>query len=231
MRKLAEAIVGPESTVELVLGGRFWSRALLFFIVARQESGPPEPRPSYIPPLNGLKPRPSVIQAPRNQHPTSSRFLLSNLMVLFSCPRSSIPLSQKARSEARMIAPQTKFISETSDSQAKSVPRSSIIGMNSFCISSFPSYRVISFRLFFHASKRSSNFSRFGLSRSSSWASAQVLSLVFNEWSHEKGVVLDIGWSSITCGTQPPTFETSVHLDIEERQRFGNKGRQRAVRI
>jgi hypothetical protein len=98
-----------------------------------------------------------------------------------------------------------------------------------FC---FPlSYRVISFRLFFHASKPSFNFWRFGLSRSSPWAEAQVLSLVFNEWSHEKGVMLDIGWSSITCGTQPPTFETSVHLDIEERQRFGNKGRQRAVRI
>lgn len=103
---------------------------------------------------------------------------------------------------------------------------------NSFCISSFPlSYRAISFRLFFHASKPSSNFWRFGLSRSSPWASAQVLSLVVNEWSHEKGVILDIGWSSITCGTQPPTFETSVHLEIEEKQRFGNKGRQRAVRI
>lgn len=35
----------------------------------------------------------------------------------------------------------------------------------------------------------------------------------------------------MTCGTHPPTFETSVHLEIEERQRFGNKGRQRAVRI
>ena len=88
-----------------------------------------------------------------------------------------------------------------------------------------------SFRLFLHVFKLSSEFWRFGLSRSSPWASAQVLSLVFNEWSHEKGVILDIGWSSITCGTQPPTFETSVHLEIEERQRFGNKGRQRAVRI
>lgn len=176
--------------------------------------------------------RPSVIQAPRNQHPTSSRFLLSNLMILFSCSRSSIPSSQKAGSEARMTAPQTRLISETLDSRANSVPRSSTIGINSFCISSFPiSYRAISFRLFFHASKPSSNFWRFGLSRSSPWAFAQVFSLVFNEWSHENGVVLDIGWSSITCSTQPPTFETSVHLEVEERQRFGNKGRQRAVRI
>jgi hypothetical protein len=175
--------------------------------------------------------RPSVIQAPRNQHQTSSHFLLSNLMVLFSCPKSSIPSSQKARGEARMIAPQTRFISET-DSQANSVPRSSTTGINSFCFSSFPlSYRAISFRLFFHVSKPSSNFWRFGLSTSSPWTSAQVFSLVFNEWSHEKGVILDIGWSSITCGTQPPTFETSVHLETEERQRFGNKGRQRAVRI
>jgi hypothetical protein len=174
----------------------------------------------------------SVIQAPRNQQPTSSHFLLSNLMILFSCSRSLIPSSQKARGEARMIAPQTKFISETSDIQANSVPRSSTIGINSFCISSFPlSYRAISFRLFFHVSKPSSNFWRFGLSRSSPWASAQVVSLVFNEWSHEKGVILDIGWSSVTCGTHPPTFETSVHLEVEERQRFGNKGGQRAVRI
>jgi hypothetical protein len=32
MRKLAEAIIAPESTVELVLGTRtrFWSRALLY---------------------------------------------------------------------------------------------------------------------------------------------------------------------------------------------------------
>jgi hypothetical protein len=38
-----------------------------------------------------------------------------------------------------MIAPQTKFISETSGSpsQANSVPRSSIIGINSFRISAF----------------------------------------------------------------------------------------------
>jgi hypothetical protein len=44
-------------------------------------------------------------------------------------------------------------------------------------------------------------------------------------------VILDIGWSSITRGTNPPTFETSVHLEIEERRRFGNSGKQRAVRI
>ena len=176
--------------------------------------------------------RHSVIRAPHNRHPTSCRFLLSNLMVLLSCPKSSILSSQKARGEARTIAPQTKFISETPDSQANSVPRSSTIGINLFCISSFPLlYRAISFRLFFHASKPSFNFWRFGLSQSSPWASAQVVSLVFNEWSHEKGMILDIGWSSITCGTQPPTFESSVHLEIEERRRFGNKGRQRAVRI
>jgi len=42
-------------------------------------------------------------------------------------------------------------------------------------------------------------------------------------------VVLDIGWSSITCGTHPPTFGTTVHLEIEERQRFGNRGQQRAA--
>ncbi len=111
-----------------------------FFIVARQEFDPLEPRPSYFPPPSGLKMRRSVIQAPRNQHPTSSRFLLSKLMVLFSCPRSSIPSSQKARGEARMIAPQTKLISETSDSQANSVPRSSTIGINSFRISFY--YRI-----------------------------------------------------------------------------------------
>lgn len=72
--------------------------------------------------------RPSVIRALRNQHPTSSRFLLFNLMVLFSCPKSSIPSGQKARGEAKMIAQQTRFISETSDSQANSVPRLSTIG-------------------------------------------------------------------------------------------------------
>ncbi|KAI0006174.1 hypothetical protein BJV74DRAFT_802632 [Russula compacta] len=84
-------------------------------------------------------------------------------------------------------------------------------------------------RLFYHASKPSSSFWRFGLRRSSPWASAQVISLVFNEWSHEKGVILDIGWSLMTCGTHPPTFGTSVHLEIEERQHFGNRGKQRAV--
>ncbi|KAH9966817.1 hypothetical protein BC827DRAFT_1178574 [Russula dissimulans] len=84
-------------------------------------------------------------------------------------------------------------------------------------------------RLFFYASKPSSDVWRFGLSRSSPWASAQVISLVFNEWSHEKGVVLDVGWSLVTCGTHPPTFEASVHLEIEERKRFGNKGKQRTA--
>ena len=198
-------------------------------MVARQEFDPLEPRPSYFPPPSGLKTEPSVIQAPRNQHPTSSRFLLSGLMVLFSCPRNSIHSSQKAGGKARMIVPQTKLISETTDSQANSVPRSSTIGINSFCLSIIALSHLI--RSFFHAFKPSSNPSRFGLSRSSPWASAQVLSLVFNEWSHEKGVILDIGWSWISCDTQPPTFETSVHIEIEERQRFGNKGRQRAVRI
>jgi hypothetical protein len=93
------------------------------------------------------------------------------------------------------------------------------------------SYRAISSRLLFHASKPSAEFWRFGLSGSSPWASAQVISLVFNEWLHEKGVILDIGWSSITPGTYPPIFGTTVHLVIEERQRFGNRGKQRAVRV
>ena len=131
MRKLAEAIVAPGSAVELVLGTRFWSRALLYFTVARQEFDPLEPRPSYFQPQNGSEMTPSVIQALRNQHPTSSRFLLSSLIVLFSCPRSSIPSSQKAKGEARMTARQTKFISD-SPSQANSVPHLSTIGINTF---------------------------------------------------------------------------------------------------
>ncbi len=127
MRKLAEAIVGPESTVDLVLGTCF-DPGRSFFIFTRQESDPLGPHRFLFPPRSGLKMRHSVIQAPRNWPPTSSRFLLCNLMVLFSCPRSSIPSSQRARSEARMIALQTKFISGTSDSQANSVPRSNTIG-------------------------------------------------------------------------------------------------------
>ncbi|KAI0256849.1 hypothetical protein BJV78DRAFT_1167398 [Lactifluus subvellereus] len=82
-------------------------------------------------------------------------------------------------------------------------------------------------RLLFHAFKPSSDVSRFGLSRSSPWASAQVISLVFNEWTHEKGVFLDIGWSSMDCATRPPTFRTSVHLEVEDTRHFGNKGKQR----
>lgn len=44
-------------------------------------------------------------------------------------------------------------------------------------------------------------------------------------------MILDIGWSSTTCGTHPPIFGTTVHLEIEERQRFGNRGKQRTVSI
>ena len=40
-------------------------------------------------------------------------------------------------------------------------------------------------------------------------------------------MILDVGWSSITRGT----FGTSVHLEIEEKQRFGNRGKRRAVSV
>jgi hypothetical protein len=65
------------------------------------------------------------------------------------------------------------------------------------------------------------------LTRSSPWAAAQVVSVVFNEWSHEKGVILDIGWSVLDRCTHPPTFQSSVHLEVEEKRSFGNRGKQR----
>ena len=131
-----------------------------------------------------------------------------------------------------MTVLQTKFILETLATLADTVLHSSTIGIiSSYIFSCRDRVELSPFRLLFHASKPSSDFWRFGLSRSSPWASAQVVSLVFNEWSHEKGVILDVGWSSITCGTHPPTFGTSVHLEIEEKQRFGNRGKRRAVSV
>jgi len=82
-------------------------------------------------------------------------------------------------------------------------------------------------RLFFHALDPSSGVWRYGLSRSSPWAAAQVVSVVFNEWSHEKGVILDVGWSLLDRCTHPPTFRSTVHLEVEERRGFGNRGKQR----
>ena len=58
---------------------------------------------------------------------------------------------------------------------------------------------------------------------------AQVVSVVFNEWSLEKGVILDIGLSFLDRCTHLPTFRSSVHLEVEEKRSFGNKGKQRVV--
>lgn len=69
------------------------------------------------------------------------------------------------------------------------------------------------------------------MSRSSPWAAAQVVSVVFNEWSHEKGVILDVGWSFLDRCTHPPTFRSTVHLEVEEKRTFGNRGKQRVVSV
>ncbi|KAH9005310.1 hypothetical protein EDB86DRAFT_2882847 [Lactarius hatsudake] len=82
-------------------------------------------------------------------------------------------------------------------------------------------------RLVFHALNPSFSVWRYGLNRSSPWATAQVVSIVFNEWSHEKGVILDIGWSLLDRCTHPPTFQSSVHLEVEEKRTLGNRGKQR----
>lgn len=82
-------------------------------------------------------------------------------------------------------------------------------------------------RLFFHALDPSSGVWRYGLTRSSPWAAAQVVSLVINEWSLEKGVILDMGWSVLDHCTHPPTFRSTIHLEVEEKRGFGNKGKRR----
>ncbi|KAF8274876.1 hypothetical protein EI94DRAFT_1711916 [Lactarius quietus] len=82
-------------------------------------------------------------------------------------------------------------------------------------------------RLFFHALDPSSGVWRYGLSRSSPWTAAQIVSVVFNEWSHEKGVILDIGWSFLDRCTHPPTFRSTAHLEVEEKRSFGNRGKER----
>jgi hypothetical protein len=196
MRKLAEAIVAPEATVELEL------------VLGIRPSGASS---ILIPTSEWIKNE--AFRYPGTPQSASDFLSLSPLQF-----NGVLQLSKKLNS----LKPKGKRRGED-DSAANKVYLGNV-GQSGKFRSAFEHNR-----LFFHASKPSSNFWRFGLTRSSPWASAQVLSLVFNEWSHEKGVILDIGWSSITCGTQPPTFETSVHLEIEEKQRFGNKGRQRAV--
>ncbi|KAI0273444.1 hypothetical protein BC834DRAFT_853839 [Gloeopeniophorella convolvens] len=82
-------------------------------------------------------------------------------------------------------------------------------------------------RLLFHAFQPASDVRRFGLSRSAPWAAARIISLAYNEWMHEKGALLDIGWSLLDQRTHPPTFNESVHLELDERRNLGNKGKRR----
>ncbi|KAI9507364.1 hypothetical protein F5148DRAFT_120411 [Russula earlei] len=195
MHKLAQAIFGSESSVELVLGIRP-SGASSILISSSQ----------WV--------KKEGFHHPGTPQPASNFLSLSPLKF-----NNAFQLARKLSA----LKPKGKRRGE--DDSATNKAYLGQVGQSGQFRSAFEHNRLL-----FHTSKPSSSFWKFGLSRSSPWASAQLISLFFNEWSHEKGVLLDIGWSSMTCGTYPPTFGTSVHLEIEEKQRFGNRGKQRAVR-
>ncbi|KAI9437821.1 hypothetical protein BJY52DRAFT_1325281 [Lactarius psammicola] len=192
MRKLAQAIFGPRTSVELVFGIR------------------PSGASSILVPASECV-RKEVFSYSRTPQPASDFLSLSPLQY-----------SDASQLVKRLNALKPKGKRRGEDDSAANKIFLGDTGQAGHFRSTFE-YN----RLFFHALNPSCSVWRYGLSRSSPWATAQVVSVVFNEWSHEKGVILDIGWSFLDCCTHPPTFRSSVHLEVEEKRNLGNRGKQR----
>ncbi|KAI0064737.1 hypothetical protein BV25DRAFT_1989981 [Artomyces pyxidatus] len=72
---------------------------------------------------------------------------------------------------------------------------------------------------------------RFGIVRPPRWDRTHFVAFTFNTWRYpqaEEVDILDIGWSTLSLGHGTPEYQSSVHINLFERSKFGRPKSQKA---